>query len=335
MTKERNEAIDSFRGIACLIVVLTHFWAYFSWDYGFQDSYYAFWGIGKFAVAVFFILSAYFAYQKIDEMPMIFFVKRFLRVYIPYVIVSSLGWALGWLETKEDLIGALELTQVKAHLWTVVVEIRFYFVFMFFVALVRKFRLKERYRVIFLMVVAILSAWIFPPSKWQGNAQGVQWYLPVFVLGILCAMLQSKIGNTEKKKSLGYICDGMFVVLSALCILRVPIIRQCLFGIPMDASLINRYLEFGVIAAILFFCVLNSNLINRFFKWTKPLSYIGKRSYSVYLVHYIIFSLLRSCGLNAWMYTVLSMGLTIVLSWIVFELVEKKMTNYIVSMICG
>lgn len=332
----RDNSIDSLKGIACIIVTFVHLWSSCIEKYNFHEYEYAFFGMGKFGVCIFFILSAYFAYFKDNFSPAIFFIKRFLRVYIPFSVAAVCGWCVGWLATKDSLIGVLDLTSVKGHFWTVAVEVKFYFVFMLLLAL-NKILTKKRWIIGILCTLSVFCIAIFPPNNWPPNACGIQWYIPVFSLGIIIAIVQRELSKNERtfkdSKVFSVACDCGFIIISIFLLVKVPIIREILFSIPMDDSLINKYLQFGAVAGALVFCVLNGNIIRKVLCKTKILSYVGRHSFTIYLVHYIIFWKLKLYDMGLMAYIILCLALTFVITLIFYEYVEKRLTNYLIGLI--
>lgn len=103
-TYDRISELDAIRGLACLVVCFVHLWS--NIKFYLSDVYmFAFYGIGKFAVSIFFILSAYLSTKQAIHgiIPGKFLIKRFVRIYVPFACVAIFGWIIGWVNTKEEL----------------------------------------------------------------------------------------------------------------------------------------------------------------------------------------------------------------------------------------
>ena len=322
---ERIPELDAVRGIACLVVSFVHLWSIIS--FYLPDSYmYAFYGIGKFAVSIFFILSAYLSTKQAINgiIPGKFLVKRFVRIYVPFACAAIFGWLIDWINTKEDLISLLDLTNVTGHFWTIAVQLKFYFVFSILTSIVYYFNLRKKIVILGLVSVSFILMFLFPQNAWTINAQGLQWYFIIFAIGSIIAMIEEYINISNKLKLL---FDILFMLFFAVILLRIPILRYVFFKVLMDDSLLKQYLVQGIAAGILLFLLLQGRWIRGLLKRMRVVQLVGNANYSIYLIHYIIFSKISELDIGFMYCIVLSIVITGVLSAIWYLYIERKLTS--------
>ena len=331
---QRVEYIDSFRGIACIIVLFVHLWYNIAEKYEFELYLKnAFYGFGKYAVAVFFVLSGYFSIisvQNKQRTASIYIFQRFIRLYIPMAVTVVFGWSVEWLETKEQLIEVLDLTTLRGHLWTVAVEFKYILVFGICYYLVVALGIKRKYIIIGIAFLSAICVRLFSPQSWLENAQGLQWYVPIFSCGILIALVNNETSRTHSKIR-NYVADAIFLLATLTVVGMIPIVRNLLFGSEMDTSLTRKYLFFGFVAALQFYALLNSKIVKKLYNSMTVVQWIGKMGYSIYLIHYIVFWKVAQYNINLVVYVVASLSITVVLSILSYYCVEQKLVRWILK----
>lgn len=262
-----------------------------------------------------------------------FFVKKLLRIYIPFAVVVIISFAVDWVSSVDGLMSLLDFSKLTGHFWTLAVEVKFYFFFTILIAFVGD---RKYVQIIILGILALTSAVsivVFPPQYNEGNAQGLQYYILIFSIGIAAAMLSQSnfIQKYLDKAWIKNLFDMAFLVTACVVVLNIPIVKYYVWNIPMDESLIFKYLQLGVAAGIMFVALLCGRFFRLIFDKSILLRYIGTRSYSIYLIHYIVFQRISDYSLNCIMYSGLTIGITLVFSEISYRLLEKRATRYVVS----
>lgn len=196
LPKNRIKELDTLRGIACLIVLIAHAIPFYDakWDMGIYSH--AIFGMGKLAVALFFVMSAYLLtriYFKSEVGVGEFVVRRLVRVYIPYAAAATFGWLIEWLATKDDWISVLDFSSVIDHFWTIPVELKFYFFFAIMLCGVKWLKINKPVLIGALIIGSIVQVIIFKPSSWIPNDPGFEWYFSIFALAIIIGLIQEKI----------------------------------------------------------------------------------------------------------------------------------------------
>lgn len=285
--------MDGLRGIAALVVVVGHFTATFSTYYpaaptsSFQLQY------GQFGVQLFFLISGFVILMTAERAKRAsdFAISRLTRLYPAYwiavvisILVGSLvnvpGTQLTPLETLLNftMIQRLLLVpDVNGAFWTLAVEMQFY-VIVFLVLAITKCRLSDalvRWLVAGWLGIAVISA-----SAAEIMAPGVDIaaapvlvramvnvtlaeYGPLFCLGMLLYMARR---------------NGRFEWLT------IP----ALVSATLCAYLLHAPTYALIVASIgLFFAVVALRPSTRLLRFP-PLLWLGKISYSLYIVHVVV-----------------------------------------------
>ena len=107
-------------------------------------------------------------------------------------------------------------------------------------------------------------------------------------------------------------------------LISVPYIRNIIFGIPPDDYLSNKYLFFGLGWSIIILAIQNSKYIINILNKSKALIYVGKISFPLYLVHYIVLSKISS-DTNIIVKFIIVFLISFIISIIMNKLIEQPM----------
>lgn len=317
--------IDGLRGIAILIVLLYHL--------GISKFYNGFIGVD-----IFFVLSGYLITNSIinnitkDKFTIIsFYFKRFKRLYPALLVVLLSSLILGLillpppvlLNFNYSIFASLlflsnflffsqvgyfdTIAQLKPllHTWSLGIEEQFYLIVPLLVALSRS--LKSF--LISIIIIFFISFFLFINSDDQNR----NFFLPQYrawqiCIGAICAFILYYKYNIIKKISKKFSYLGMMLIIfSYIFADKLEWPNNMSFLLVIGSSLI----------------ILNSNA-NKLLE-NKFLTFLGKRSYSIYLVHYPVISFAGYfIGLELNYYqTILTTFIVIILSLILYEKVEK------------
>jgi peptidoglycan/LPS O-acetylase OafA/YrhL len=353
--RPRLDFIDGLRGLAVLLVVISHSWIHTSrYSLGLVDSSLNL-GVASVGVNLFMVISGFcLAYPLVmkDSIKPVqvrnFFQRRFIRIVPPYYAALGLFIALPWLAEglywllglahattfhRPDLLTVLShggfihnlLTSsntLNGSFWSLELELQFYLIFPALILVARRFGvLPMILGVVVLTAVwrALTAAWLSGPGTAQALTIGVAWSglgrLAEFALGILAAVLLLRYPQR---------------ISSVLC-----------FGLAMACiwfAINNVILEYGqfstwpdIILGLGFFFLLLSaarGLFHRLFM-LKPLRWVGTISYSIYLTHEPLIHEMYSWkpGLQGWtafgVYTASSLLPLIAVGYLFYRLVEE------------
>lgn len=257
--------ITYLRGIASLGVCMIHL-NMFSGYSGNEVSNYII-DKGQLGVQVFFIISGFILpfslYKKKYEIHHFFnfLIKRMIRIDPPFwlfVLIYALFANDKLIEIKNVLLNFFYLVPCFKNaywysnvFWTLSIEFQFYLI----LGLI--FPLLVRLKIIYQLVLLLVIFQIILFSNFGYERDFIIDNLIFFILGYICFL------NYIKKISLKYSLFILFILCFELSVVRA-----------------NR---FGIISAITIFSILVLKPID-----FKPLKFLGKISYSLYLSHILI-----------------------------------------------
>lgn len=291
MDKDRIKSIDGLRMLANFIVIAGHTWAF-----GLQ-------GVEGIGTMTFFILSGFLItdlkYEHKEEKYigirniLIFFIKRSTRILPLYWIIVLF---YHWLSPNEVIIKD-NLLFIKPYLILWFMQHLVIFYAMTPVVFVGIYLLKHKLKFnnIWIAATFFLLSYIYIKTDLGGfmmlkNTIGVtplrlDTFLFGLGLGYLCKSVSIK-KFFEKAKKMDIIMDIIQCLIIGCIVIR-PLFNY-----------IYQYQTFTKILILLFvFCTyFNQNGIMKKILSLKPLIYIGKLDYGMYLLHWFVFISLYSSG---------------------------------------
>ena len=304
----RFDQLDAIRGLAALSVVIGHsiitLPVFLSAAYHeavpplisavTNSPLHIFWA-GREAVILFFMLSGFvlsLSYFERKELPYkIYILKRICRLYIPYIVSiilstislyiftphSEITAASRWFNLMwnhipfanewKQMIFMLDVSSVhniNTVVWSLIYEMQVSIIFPIFAIMVRKWNWKVCF--VLALIFSLLHASILR-------------YLSFFIIGALIASKRSVFVNHLNNKSWGSI-------IGLISIGMVFYLHDWLFYMPSFNGQINDAIS-GVGAAMFIILAIGNSRLERIL--CRPyLLYLGRISYSLYLVHAIV-----------------------------------------------
>lgn len=291
--------LDSVRGIAASMVLVYH---YINWRY--EDRLFAkvssIFFNGADAVSFFFVLSGFvlsYKYIVLGKSLDIrkFYVGRFLRLWPAYFVTLLalyfiLYWTPGSIEQLKDTFilnkirfwEELALIRPVCNLyapgWTLVIELILSLFIPFYIILVGKSR-----RVIW---------WVLAYFYILGNSFGAwSMFQNHFVFGVILSCYFVFILSKDFEKTIWYRYRAIWLLVAAVLFSYHHIARIWPPG-PTYEYLFEQYLGYdffhmsGLASFIFLVFIIHSAKAKRFLE-LRPLRYLGKISYSIYLTHWI------------------------------------------------
>lgn len=329
MLKERNNSniqiLDSLRAFAALSVCFYHF-VCTTTDYIKTDWILNIFSIGKYGVQLFFVISGFvipwamynagFEFKNFFT----FLLKRLARLEPPYFF--SIIIALAILFMREKFLGLenthIEISgaQVLLHFGYLIpffneykwlnevywtLAIEFQYYFFMAILFIPLVKSKLFYRIIIYLSILALSFW--------GKDSFLPFWLPVFLVGILLFLFKAQlIGNKEY-----YISNFL---LFAFCFYRYPFASVIYMSIPVFFVLFLQEIKISM------------------------LHYLGKMSYSIYLIHPLIGASLinvlsHSVHSSLGKCIVICSGIisTLLASYIMYRVIEKPSKSLSASIV--
>jgi len=359
-SKERINTLDSLRGLAALTVVLAHT------TYGFMRApiikytplYLAI--TGHEAVVFFFILSGYvLIYRYRSNLTYnygSFLMQRFFRIYVPYIVSFFIALALLRLSTPvlpnndyisgmwhitvtfKDVIkhliaiGNYNTSVVNPVIWSLVHEMRIAIIFPLLLFVVDLSLSRTLLLMAFTTIVSvILIGFNVTYTLGFNNSYGhTVYYFYMFTAGGLAAKFKEQLARQYVSLST---LQRSFLLIIVLLIYNYDNLLSNFFAplhIPglLKSTISDTVIDFFTVLASLYFIVAAVSLkgTNNFLTG-KPAQFLGKISYSLYLIHlpvtaFIYFLLYGKTPI----YVTLSVGFitSILLSVVFNKYVEQK-----------
>lgn len=303
MISKRSSLI--FRGIAILMVVLSHYAAWLL--YGKENFVLeSMTGWGVFGVDIFLLLSGYGlvkSYKK-NGIDIKFVIKRFFASYFPYIVIMSILTIMsGGIESKDEFIGLI----TGKFLWYMNVLFVLYIMFMLFYSIGF---LKE----ILITIGAIgFTYWLYK----IGRADFWELSNGAFLIGIYFATFEDKLKEVLKK---AWVKWSIVAVFAALTIYFSVVFNRNVyaFGIEVTRSMMFTVAMLGLCSIIDFRSYL--------------LVTLGKYSLYIYLLHSTVyawvFELLTFGEKHTPVYIVLIVALAIC---VIIGYLFDKLTDYLIK----
>jgi peptidoglycan/LPS O-acetylase OafA/YrhL len=293
---QRLDYLDALRGLAAISVFFYHF---FGWKWE-KTSYFhasAFVFNGSDAVSFFFVLSGFvlsFAFiQRNEPIPLKkFIVKRLLRLYPAYLCVVFLNY-LYWNRHALDLKLLNDIFYLNGQqLWQELILVRGNHKF-YIPGWTLEVEMALSLLVPFLVILGrnnVKYLWfLLPISIFMGGSISI--FIFHFILGVLLAYYYPKITEYNIKTHKWY--KNRWLIYIAIFLLFS--IRQIDKISPIGPSFMNLLKFLGIdffhftgfaAACIILIAIQNKSLQK--IMQIKPFLFLGKISYSIYLMHWLI-----------------------------------------------
>jgi len=330
------KSIDGLRGIAVLAVLIYHFFPSLASG--------GFLGVDLFFVVSGFVITNLLSRDGIDSPKkyLEFFVNRLWRLYPSLLVVVLITWvsfSLIWPDSLSYLLAESSLSSLLfysnifyglqggyfditteilplLHTWSLSVEWQFY---LFFPLLFSKPFFGKRYPIVVIAVITCVSLYLCLElwgSRPTLNFYGIQSRIWQMGLGALTFFLVGRLLDNRIVFVWGF-WAGLLVVLNALILV--------LYFAYFDANVPSpSHFTLPFVLCVCFLLVLVTLFDDQISAGTPTfLNYIGKISYSLYLVHYPLVSYVRYYDLGfqyALIFMVTSVGLAIAL----YQFVEHR-----------
>lgn len=323
--------LNSIRGLAAMIVVITHFSDVTGWLDKVLGG-----RAGQYGVMLFFLLSgflmAYLYFEKAFSARQVWQylcarIGRVVPLYLIVVIASYVAINMGLqgfydIGSTEKLLSHLVFIYGESVFWTIAPEIHFYLLFMFFWLLAG-----QRKELIYsAIVVTLIALFLFDYPRPTGKLSGLPYdfhmfrSLPYFLVGMLLGMQYKTL------KVPTYLKKHLFV----LTLLLIPLLYPEFSPVSSDAKMrMWLNMEVLLVMAFVFFCVVflvpDSNVLLT----NKVGDFLGRISYSLYLLHMPIIVFLGRFDLSTEVTLVVFLCSSLLLAWISYRVIEKPCGRFI------
>jgi len=324
---QRYEELDSLRGLAALAVMIGHFLLVFApiaqntSDLGFLDyplnlfkytPLHAIWG-GHEAVIMFFLLSGFVLslpfFSNRQQSYSKYVIKRICRIYIPFLvalIIAILMREIVYVSKLTNLtsyynnlwvippnvssiihhllfVGNYNTTRYDPILWTLVHEMRISLLFPFIMFIIAKSSWKVGLPLALALSIGAEILLENVETKYMTNFVISLHYASFFIIGALLAKYQKELKSAFSR------LHGWRVMLMLVIGLCFYSFKWIGYGEDFHDMLMPHSGDWmtGIGASIFIIAALSSVRLSRQLQ-RKPLLFLGKISYSLYLYHMII-----------------------------------------------
>lgn len=328
----RFRELDGLRGIAALVVLVGHFTGTYNSLYRNDPLPFFDFPYGAFGVQLFFLISGFVILMSARRAatPGSFAVSRAARIYPAYWISLILALLVMRLWRSSELqLGLwesiLNFTMFQRWLlvpnavdvsWTLAVELQFYLL-IFGLLVFTRCRISDRVISIvvccWLVVAIAVSVWAGPFSRGVAPDQVVT---PVKV-----------VLNLTLAEYGPLFCAGMVSFLARSRGRISPLLLITSAGAVLVSVLLHSWQYGAIVGGICVFFILIS--LRRSTRWltVAPLQWLGKISYSLYIIHtvigYVVIKALLPYVGRDWGMLVAT-GASLVAAWLLYELGEKR-----------
>lgn len=324
--------LNTLRGIAALIVFITHFSDVTNWLNGALGG-----GSGAYGVMLFFMLSGFlmsYLYLGTDmtrDNVTRYLLARVGRIFPLYVLVVLGSYlltiygndSLYYIPDTHSLLSHLLFLSGESVLWSIPPETQFYILFLFFWLFA-----KNRQGYIYLFTVgAMILLFLTNFPRIYGDINGLYFNafntirsLPYFFIGVLFGM-QYRAGNVPD-----YLKKHWFVL--ALCL--IPFMYPHLSPVTTpDKTRMWLSYEVLLVMGFVFYCIVFLVPDNNLLLANKIGDFIGKVSYSLYLLHLPIINKVNHLELNVELKLLLSLILSLLAASLSYRFFEVPLANVI------
>ena len=320
--------LNTLRGLAALIVFVTHFSDATNWLGGSLGG-----AAGQYGVMLFFLLSgflmSYLYFDKVFDKGnmqkyLLARLGRVLPLYLVIVLSSYFASFVGLQGLYEitdinTLVAHLMFVYGESVLWTISPEMQFYLFFLVF-----WFLADSRAGYIYVLIAAILILLFFTNfPRIYGDINGIKYNffnvlrsLPYFFIGVIFGMHYRTFKVPE------YLKKNWFIFV----LLLIPLMYPDFSPVISDAK--NKmWLSYEVlfVMSCVFFCIVYLVPDDNVLLANRVGDFLGKISYSLYLLHMPIIAKVNELSLSVGFKLLLSLILCLVVAFLSYRYFEKPM----------
>lgn len=335
-------SIQIARGIAALLIVIFHISGTIALEKYFDEKIFSsIFSFGYIGVELFFVLSGfiiYYVHERDLSKPrqlISYLKKRIVRVYPVYWIIFSGVFVLAYLTPLRDTLPSDLLVIIKSLLllpqdkeiiggtgapvlivaWSLQYEIVFYLLFAILII---------NRMAIYPLIICFIFIYLYSDEFFLFNFLTNEYFL-LFLMGVFIAFLvRIEIANRYNK---------LLVLLSLLALILLIILQQLeIYKIG------NNIVSYGLVFSFLILGVVGVEENGLDFKKYKFLNLLGDISYSMYLIHFPLISIIMKIfvfiGLTNYTYLgsvvafFVTLLITVIVSVFFHKLIEKPLIKF-------
>lgn len=290
MKENKIEILDNIRGIACIIVLFAHIVASSPYIGVYAN------GCGKIGVWCFMVMSGFLSmYPYISRKKdctdynsksvITYYLKKIKTLYPAFLLALLLAMYTGLVPSAESFLMHLLCVESIGHFWYMPVIIKFYIIFPLFVVLYRLVKKSNLLYGIWVSIILLALGVIFPFERCAENSNQLRWYVPVFCMGILLALIYDALKDKLSEMLIFDVTSILFVVG---IMIFTPYFRQVIWDIQPGSWLQNKYILMGALWCGVIFSLAFSKVFKNVLIKSKIFAWISTISYELYLIHFTV-----------------------------------------------
>jgi len=329
------QSLNTLRALAAFIVVITHYSKSTGLFNGFVGR-----GSGQMGVMLFFMISGFLmAYLYLEENKPFawlnvknYLISRASRVLPLYLILVLCSFISKQINDSVVLYNIPDTSSLLSHLlllngvsvfWTIPPEIHFY---IFFIILWLFYSTKKVMMLLVLITSFIFASYLGFP-RYSGNLGALHYdffflrSLPYFLTGVLLGLLYRRFQFSKD------IQNGAYLITLIILPLLFPDVFEFIFGYRHG---LWQDIHVLVMITIVFVCFVFLTPKNHWFVSNPIGNFLGKISYSVYLLHMPVLKHFKELGKNnPELYLFFFIICTILIAYLSYLFIEKPSRDFL------
>lgn len=292
---KKIHALDGIRGFAILFVFFDHAKGQGLELFPVLDPD----GFGQAGVYLFFVLSSFLLagqfFREGCDLGRLslwgsYALKRVLRIYPLYICIMLLyGIIPGFKYQGSDVLSHLFLQAGKDQFWAIPVEFKFYLFLPVLMWLIVKVLKKHLGLTTLFLAVVGSSSFLVTINPPEVARVSLVKYLPIFLLGILAALIHAKLQQhqIQASQTFGYVAEGVAIFSLIATVGLIVILRTQSDGWILQQSWSDQlvFITFGGLWSLFLVAQLHGRGLIRGILSHPSIRFVGTISFSMYLWH--------------------------------------------------
>ena len=335
---EHFKALDGLRGIAVLLVLLSHS----SLANIHMHKTINFHSMGKVGVYLFFVLSAYLLDRQIALAFMTnkstiaywknYLLRRFLRIFPLFTLALILHYFLTLLgfftviDTIFDIPLHMLLIKGESIFWSIPVEFKYYLFSPIIMWFCHKF-LKWNATKLLLFFTTLIALSIVKQFVFDLPLISTLRFLPIFLIGTIISIYELLFRTQLQKTIKPSLFNISGIIAIVLILLTAPFYFEKIFGFTVNFQSFSFYLPYAMLWGVILLSAKYGKGLMKYVLEIKLLRFIGTISFSLYLFHILILEIIKHVEINQNIKFYIFFLLSILFASISYLVIERPLSK--------